>query len=308
MKIIFMGTPEFSVKILAPLINEKDFDIELVVTKKDGTNKRGKIVESPVALLAHKYNLNVLKLESFKEEKEKIENLKPDLIVTAAYGKILPEYILSIPKYGCINVHASLLPKYRGSNPICEAIRNGDKKTGVTIMYMDKGMDTGDIIEKKEIEIEESDNLTTLTNKLSILGSSMICDVIRKIGDGTNKRAKQDNSLATYTKMITKEDEHLDFDDTSKNIFNKVRSLADDPASYVMFNDNQIKIYSGYILKENASCMPGTIVKLLKNGIAVKTKDFLYVITKLKPSGKKEMDARSYINGLKENIIGESYE
>ena len=308
MKIIFMGTPEFSVKILAPLINEKDFDIELVVTKKDGTNKRGKIVESPVALLAHKYNLNVLKLESFKEEKEKIENLKPDLIVTAAYGKILPEYILSIPKYGCINVHASLLPKYRGSNPICEAIRNGDKKTGVTIMYMDKGMDTGDIIEKKEIEIEESDNLTTLTNKLSILGSSMICDVIRKIEAGTNKRAKQDNSLATYTKMITKEDEHLDFDDTSKNIFNKVRSLADDPASYVMFNDNQIKIYSGYILKENASCMPGTIVKLLKNGIAVKTKDFLYVITKLKPSGKKEMDARSYINGLKENIIGESYE
>lgn len=308
MKIIFMGTPEFSVKILAPLINEKDFDIELVVTKKDGTNKRGKIVESPVALLARKYNLNVLKLESFKEEKEKIENLKPDLIVTAAYGKILPEYILSIPKYGCINVHASLLPKYRGSNPICEAIRNGDKKTGVTIMYMDKGMDTGDIIEKKEIEIEESDNLTTLTNKLSILGSSMICDVIRKIEAGTNKRAKQDNSLATYTKMITKEDEHLDFDDTSKNIFNKVRSLADDPASYVMFNDNQIKIYSGYILKENASCMPGTIVKLLKNGIAVKTKDFLYVITKLKPSGKKEMDARSYINGLKENIIGESYE
>ncbi len=308
MKIIFMGTPEFSVKILAPLINEKDFDIELVVTKKDGTNKRGKIVESPVALLAHKYNLNVLKLESFKEEKEKIENLKPDLIVTAAYGKILPEYILSIPKYGCINVHASLLPKYRGSNPICEAIRNGDKKTGVTIMYMDKGMDTGDIIEKKEIEIEESDNLTTLTNKLSILGSSMICDVIRKIEAGTNKRVKQDNSLATYTKMITKEDEHLDFDDTSKNIFNKVRSLADDPASYVMFNDNQIKIYSGYILKENASCMPGTIVKLLKNGIAVKTKDFLYVITKLKPSGKKEMDARSYINGLKENIIGESYE
>lgn len=308
MKIIFMGTPEFSVKILAPLINEKDFDIELVVTKKDGTNKRGKIVESPVALLAHKYNLNVLKLESFKEEKEKIENLKPDLIVTAAYGKILPEYILSIPKYGCINVHASLLPKYRGSNPICEAIRNGDKKTGVTIMYMDKGMDTGDIIEKKEIEIEESDNLTTLTNKLSILGSSMIYDVIRKIEAGTNERVMQDNSLATYTKMITKEDEHLDFDDTSKNIFNKVRSLADDPASYVMFNDNQIKIYSGYILKENASCMPGTIVKLLKNGIAVKTKDFLYVITKLKPSGKKEMDARSYINGLKENIIGESYE
>jgi len=308
MKIIFMGTPEFSVKILAPLINEKDFDIELVVTKKDGTNKRGKIVESPVALLARKYNLNVLKLESFKEEKEKIENLKPDLIVTAAYGKILPEYILSIPKYGCINVHASLLPKYRGSNPICEAIRNGDKKTGVTIMYMDKGMDTGDIIEKKEIEIEESDNLTTLTNKLSILGSSMICDVIRKIEAGTNERVMQDNSLATYTKMITKEDEHLDFDDTSKNIFNKVRSLADDPASYVMFNDNQIKIYSGYILKENASCMPGTIVKLLKNGIAVKTKDFLYVITKLKPSGKKEMDARSYINGLKENIIGESYE
>lgn len=308
MKIIFMGTPEFSVKILAPLINEKDFDIELVVTKKDGTNKRGKIVESPVALLARKYNLNVLKLESFKEEKEKIENLKPDLIVTAAYGKILPEYILSIPKYGCINVHASLLPKYRGSNPICEAIRNGDKKTGVTIMYMDKGMDTGDIIEKKEIEIEESDNLTTLTNKLSILGSSMICDVIRKIYAGTNERVMQDNSLATYTKMITKEDEHLDFDDTSKNIFNKVRSLADDPASYVMFNDNQIKIYSGYILKENASCMPGTIVKLLKNGIAVKTKDFLYVITKLKPSGKKEMDARSYINGLKENIIGESYE
>ena len=175
-------------------------------------------------------------------------------------------------------------------------------------MYMDKGMDTGDIIEKKEIEIEESDNLTTLTNKLSILGSSMICDVIRKIEAGTNERVMQDNSLATYTKMITKEDEHLDFDDTSKNIFNKVRSLADDPASYVMFNDNQIKIYSGYILKENASCMPGTIVKLLKNGIAVKTKDFLYVITKLKPSGKKEMDARSYINGLKENIIGESYE
>ncbi len=308
MKIIFMGTPEFSVNILESLINEKSFDVSLVVTKKDSIGKKGKIIESPVALLAHKYGISVLKLESFKDEQEKIKNLKPDLIVTAAYGKILPEYILNIPKYGCINVHASLLPKYRGSNPIAYALKNGDKKTGVTIMYMDKGMDTGDIIEEKEIEIDDTDNLTILTNKLSNLGSNMIAGVIKKIETGENKRIKQDDGKATYTKMTEREDEHLNFNDTSHNVFNKVRSLSDNPACYVNYNCEPLKIYDGYILDKKSSKTPGTIEEVLKNGIGVSTKDNIYVITSLKPFGKKKMDARSYINGLRENIVGGHYE
>lgn len=306
-RIIFMGTPDFSVDILKSLTLEKDFDVVLAVTKKDNIIKK-KVIESPVAVYAHENNIEVLKLDSFKDEYEKLKSLNPDLIVTAAYGKILPEYILEMPRLASINVHASLLPKYRGASPIEYTLKNGDKETGVTIMYMDKGMDTGDIINEEEIKIEENDNLDTLTKKLGSLGNKMIVKTIKEIEKGTNKRIKQDEEQATYTKMITREDEHLDFNDTAFNIFNKVRSIAENPGAYVNFNGNPLKIYSGYILNEKSTKEPGTINKLLKDGIAVNTKDNLYVITKLKPFGKNKMDARSYINGLKNDIVGESYE
>ncbi len=308
-KVLFMGTPYFSTKILESLINSQEIEVVGVVTKKDSEQGRKRILtESPVALLAKENNLKVFKIEKFKDEVENLKALNADLIVTAAYGKILPESILSIPKYASINVHASLLPKYRGASPIEASIKNGDKETGITIMYMDKGMDTGNIIKEEKVIIEETDNLTSLTKKLAELGSNMIVDNIKEIVNNKNESIKQNDEEATYTHVITREDEHLDFNNNAEVVFNKVRSLADEPGAYVKLNNEIVKIYEGYVLKEESNKKVGTIIKLLKDGIAVKTKDYLYVITKLKPQGKKVMDAKSYINGLKEDIVGDIYE
>lgn len=308
-KIVFMGTPEFSVPVLQSLIDKKTYSVIGVVTQPDKKIGRKQILsETPVAECAKKNNIPVYKIERIKQDFQEIINLKPDIIITCAYGQIIPEEILNYPQYGCINVHASLLPKFRGGAPIQKAIITGEKETGITIMYMDKLMDSGDIIAQESLSILDSDNLETLTSKLSILGRDLLLKTLPSILAKTNTRTKQEQEKVTFAYNITHEEEHLTFNKTVEEVFNHVRGLSPNPGCYVIFKDKSIKIYNGYKTCDKSPDKYGQIVKLYKDGIGVATKDFIYVITEIKLEGKKKIKAKDYLNGCKENLVGEYYE
>ena len=220
-KTIFMGTPEFAVPILETLI--KNTEVLLVVTQPDAYVGRKKVLTaSPIKNLALEKNIPVFQPIKIKNDHEEILKYKPDLIVTCAYGQIIPKVLLDLPYLGCINVHASLLPKYRGGAPIHHAIINGDTKTGITIMYMDEGMDTGDIIKSTAISITNTDTVATLHDKLSLLGKELLTEVLPSIINKTNTRIKQNSNEATYAKVIKRDDEHLDFN--TKALIQKIKS------------------------------------------------------------------------------------
>ena len=223
MKIVFMGTPEFSVTVLESLYKIAEYEIVGVVSQPDKKVGRKQVLTpSPVSCFALSHNLPLFRIESIRKEFAQIVELDPDIIITCAYGQIVPIEILQSPKYGCINVHASLLPKYRGGSPIEYALLNGDKRTGITIMYMDLLMDNGDIITQEDLEILDSDNLETLTTRLSILGRDLLIRTLPSIFNGTNKRIKQDEKGATYAYNLKHEEEHLDFNCTCFEVFNKI--------------------------------------------------------------------------------------
>ncbi len=309
MKIVFMGTPNFSVPVLESLYSNLEYEVVGVVSQPDKKVGRKQIITpSPVSNFALSNNLNLLRIENIKNDYSEILALKPDIVITCAYGQIIPEEILNYPEYGCINVHASLLPKYRGGAPIQRAIINGDKETGITIMYMDKLMDNGDIISQGSLKIDDSDNLETLTNKLSILGRDLLNKTLPSIFNKTSERTKQDESKVSYAYNIKREEEHLDFSKSCKEVFNRVRALSPLPGCYIKLNERIIKVYDGYMTSDKAKGKFGEIVKLYKDGIGVNTKDFIYVITSLQLEGKKRMLAKDYIRGCKDNLIGEIYE
>lgn len=302
-KTIFMGTPDFAVPILETLI--KNTEVILVVTQPDRIVGRKKVLTpSPIKELAIKNNIPVFQPEKIRIDYEEIKKYQPDLIVTCAYGQIIPKSVLEIPSLGCINVHASLLPKYRGGAPIHHAIINGEEKTGITIMYMNEGMDTGDIISMKEVPILENDNVESMHEKLSKLGAKMLEETLPSIINKTNQRIKQNNEEATYAPTIKREDEHLDFASSAKDIFNKVRGLNSWPLANTLINDEEIKVLEGYI-GENSNGEPGTIVNIKKDAIGIACSDKIYYMTKIKPFGKKIMLVKDYLNGInKEKLLG----
>lgn len=302
-KVIFMGTPEFSVSILEMLI--KETNVILVVTMPDKkVGRKQLLTPTPIKKLALENNIKVITPNKIMDEINLIKSLKPDIIITCAYGKILPKEILDVPLYKSINVHASILPKYRGASPIHNAIINGEEETGITIMYMDDKIDNGDIIKISKIKIDKSDNTGVLHDKLSILGKDLLKETLPLIFSNKIERVKQNNKDATYTYPLTKEDEHLTFDDTAINIHNKVRGLNPYPGCYININDNIIKIIETSV-GENINKPPGIITNINKDSIIVSTKDKELIITKIKPSGKKEMLVRDYINGIKkEELLG----
>ena len=301
-KVVFMGTPNFATKILEVLI--ENTDVVLVVSQKDKEVGRKHILTpSPVKSLATLNGIEVFTPDKIREDYDIIRKLEPDLIVTCAYGQILPEELLNIPKIASINVHASLLPKYRGGAPIQRAIMNGDEETGITIMYMDKGMDSGDIIKKEAIKIDINDNIDTLGDKLSTLGSKLLLEVLPSIVNKTNDRIKQNEEDVTFAPIITKEDEKLSFNKTSKEIYNHIRALDPNPGAYFTLNDEIIKVYNSR--ESSAKGTIGTITNIYKDGIGIGTKDGEIVLTKIKPAGKKIMQARDYLNGKrKEELLG----
>ena len=295
-RVVFMGTPDFSVPVLEKLI--ENTNVVLVVTKKDAYVGRKKVLtESPVAICAHEHNIEVYKPNKLKEDYEYILNKKPDIIITCAYGSIVPKVVLDYPSYGCINVHASLLPKYRGASPIVASILNGEKETGITIMYMDEGIDTGNIIMSRSIKIEDNDNSLSLSNKLSLLGANLLIDTLPKIFEGENFDIPQDNEEATYVGMLKREDEHIDFNNTVENIKNQVRAFSPEPYAFINIDDTEYKISEVEIKKCDVSKI-GIIVEVNKDSFGITAKDGIVYIKRIKPSGKKEMSVKDFFNGF----------
>ena len=307
-KVVFMGTPEYSVPVLKALID--NYNVIGVVTQPDKEVGRGHEVEaSPIKKLALENNIKVVQPVKIRNEYDCVLNMNPDIIVTCAYGQIIPKEILEYPKFGCINVHASLLPKYRGGAPIHRAILNGEKETGITIMYMAEGMDDGDIISQEKVVIRDDETVGELHDELSKLGPKLLLETLPSIFDGTNSRIKQDDSQVSLAKIIKKEDEILDFNDLSINIYNKVRGLNPFPGAYSILDNKRVKIYKSRIESDKSNKEPGTIIDVLKDGIAVKTQDGKIIIEELKMEGKKKMSSKEFLNGVKkEDLINKKFE
>lgn len=292
--VVFMGTPDFAVPVLKMLIEKTN--VIMVVTKPDkrvGRNKE--LTFSPVKKVALENNIPVFQPIKIKNDYEKLTEEKIDLIVTCAYGQIIPKEVLNLPKYGCINVHASILPKYRGSAPIQWAIINGDKETGVTIMYMDEGMDTGDIISISKMAITSYDNVGTMHDKLSILGAQALEKELKSIFDGSAIRIKQGNDW-TLAPMIKREDEHLNFNDYGENIINRIRAFNPWPFANILIDDKEIKIIEAEFKKEKVNKANCIIIN--KNKMGISCLDGIIYLKKIKPFGKKEMNIESYLNGI----------
>ena len=292
--VVFMGTPDFAVPVLKMLIEKTN--VIMVVTKPDkrvGRNKE--LTFSPVKKAALENNIPVFQPIKIKNDYEKLTEEKIDLIVTCAYGQIIPKEVLNLPKYGCVNVHASILPKYRGSAPIQWAIINGDKETGVTIMYMDEGMDTGDIISISKIAISSEDNVGTMHDKLSILGAQALEKELKSIFDGSAIRIKQGNDW-TLAPMIKREDEHLNFNDYGENIINRIRAFNPWPLANILIDDKEIKIIEAEFKKEKVNKANCIIIN--KNKLGISCLDGIIYLKKIKPFGKKEMNIESYLNGI----------
>lgn len=302
LKVVFMGTPTFSVPVLEKLIDNTN--VVMVVTQPDKlVGRKKELTASPIKEVALKNNIKVFQPDNIKKDYQEILDINPDIIITCAYGQIIPKILLDAPKYGCVNVHASLLPKYRGGAPIHKAIINGEEKTGVTIMYMDEGMDTGDIIKRKECVIEINDNVGTLHYKLSVLGADLLIETLPSIIDGTCKRIKQDENEATIARVIKREDERLDFNKSSKEIINQIRGLYPWPLANLVLNDIEIKILEAYKEDKDSNNIPGTIIDIKKDAIGIKSYDGIIYITKIKPFGKKAMDVKDYLNGIDKNLL-----
>ena len=303
LQIVFMGTPEFAVPVLQGLLD--NYKVRAVVTQPDRKGNHGQINVSPVKKLSQDKAILVLQPEKIKEDYQEIINLKPDLIVTCAYGQIIPRELLECPRLGCINVHASLLPKLRGGAPIHKAIIEGHSKTGITIMYMNTKMDEGDIITQEEIPILDTDTASSLHDKLSILGRDLLLKTLPSIIDGTNSRIKQDSSQATYAFTLKKEDEKINFNKTARQIHNQIRGLNSWPGAYCIFEGKILKVWDSFITENYPVGFNGEITAIYKEGIGVKVSNGEVVFKMVQPEGKNKMDAISFVNGLRDkNIVG----
>ena len=296
-----MGTPEFAIPSLK--VVSQNTDLKLIFTKEDKRNARGnKIIYSPVKQFGLDNDIEVIQPKRMKDEEviDKIKEINPDLIVVVAYGKILPKEIIDIPKYGIINVHSSLLPKYRGASPIHSAILNGDKESGVSIMYIEEGLDSGDVILKETCEITEDDTLGTLHDRLKELGAIGLEKALKLIEVGEVKAEKQDDSKATFVKPITKEQAKIDWNNTKEVIFNQIRGLNPFPGAYTHNEKNEnIKIYKSEKLEKEYDGENGTVVEMTKKGPVVKVANGALRLLEIKFEGKKLQSGADIVNGRK---------
>lgn len=307
-RVVFMGTPSFSVPILKALIEK--YNVVMVVCQPDRMkDKKGSVIYPPCKTLALENNICVYQPLKIREEYQKILDMKPDIIVTAAYGQIIPNAILDYPKYGCINVHASLLPRLRGGAPIHHAIINGDKETGVTIMYMSSLMDAGDIISQEKIFIGENMTLDELYGELSLVGRDLLMKTLPSIFDGTNERIQQDESKVTFGFNITKEEEKIDFGKPCEEVHNRIRGLSSNPGGYAYLLGKRVKIYMSEKTLIKSPSPSGTIEDIRDGGIYVSTLDYLIKITDIQMEGKKRCKVKDFVNGIKkEDYIGVKFE
>lgn len=302
MKIVFMGTPEFSVNVLEGLLEKHE--VVLVVTQPDKLVGRKQTLEySPVKKCALEHGLNVFQPKKIKDEYQVVLDAKPDIIITAAFGQFIPNVILEYPEYGCINVHGSLLPKYRGGSPIQTAIINGEKETGITVMYMASKMDSGNIIAQRSIPILDTDDNGTMFNKLSVLGRDLLMEVLPSIFDKTNPSIPQDETKVTYAYNISHEQQFINWNKTSKEIVNLIRGLAPNPTALTSIDGTIIKVFKAKEVSIDTKHTPGEVIKLNKE-LLIATADGAVSILELQQSGKNKMDVKSFLNGQKILALG----
>ena len=307
-KIVFMGTPKFAVPVLEMLIEK--YGVDLVITQPDKKVGRKKVLTAPpVKILAEEKGIRVLQPEKISGDEDVLAELKelnPDIIITAAYGQLVPESILEIPKYKCINVHGSLLPKLRGGAPIQYSILEDHGKTGITIMYMVKKLDAGDMISKVEVDILDSDNYESLHDKLSIAGRNLLKETLPNIFTGNIAPEKQDDSLATFARNILREDEKIDWNKSAREIFNQIRALDPTPGAFTYLDENVLKIWNSEVvdLEENFSSKKvGTIIKQDKKHIYLLCgENTVLKVKELQISGKKRMPVVNFLSNKKDYV------
>lgn len=300
MNIIFMGTPDFAVPCLEALVKSGE-DIKAVFTQPDKPKGRGyKLIPTPVKVAAQNAGIEVYqplslrKGEDAQSSLEVIKKINPDVIVVVAYGQILPEEILNIPRYGCINVHGSLLPKYRGAAPMQWCLLNGEKTTGITTMMMDKGLDTGDMLLKQEISIGENETLAQLHDRLSVAGAQVLLETLDAIKNETLVRTKQNDEESTYSPMITKNMSLIDFKETAESIHNKIRAIT----GYAFINGKRLKVFSSVLCTGNSLATPGTVEDVSEFTV-VCGDGKLVKFVEVQPEGGKRLKVSDYLRGNK---------
>lgn len=308
LRIIFMGTPEFSVPVLEGLI--ENYHVIGVITQPDKEVGRKKEIRfSPIKEVAIHHQIPVFQPQNIKKEYQEIIALQPDLIVTCAYGQLIPKVLLDCPKYRCINVHASLLPKLRGGAPIHKAIINNYPRTGISIMYMVEKMDAGDILSQKETIIKKEDNVGTLHDRLSKMGKELLLETIPKLIEGKITPIPQKEEEATYATNITREEEKIDFTKRTIDIYNQIRGLNPWPGAYALLEGKIVKIYASRISESFFTTrQDGEIGKIYEDGIGVSTKDGEIIITELQFEGKRKMTVRDFLHGFDgEQLLGKIF-
>lgn len=310
MKIVFMGTPEFAVPSLEMLIQE-GYEVLAVVTQPDKPKGRGnKMSAPPVKEFAIEHGITVLQPEKIKTPEfiEQIRELGPDLLITAAYGKIISKELLDVPPMGCINVHGSLLPAYRGAAPIHWSIINGEKITGITTMFTDVGVDTGDMLLKKEIEIGPDMTVGELHDKMAVLGAEVLKDTLVELQNGTLVRKPQEDALSSYAPIISKEVGHIDWSKTAQEIHNLVRGTNPWPGAYTFLNDSKMRIWKTSIFAcDHQGHDIGEIIRVNDDGILVRCSDGYIMVRELQFDSSKRMKVSDYLRGHKINT-GEKLE
>lgn len=299
MNIVFMGTPEFAATALEKIVEQHN--VVAVITQPDRPKNRGKkMLPPPVKILAEEKGIPVYQPEKIKDKEftQFLKTIDADIYVVAAFGQILSQEILDIPKFGSINIHGSILPAYRGAAPIQWAIINGEEKTGVTIMYMEKALDSGDMIIKEETQIKENETYGELYERLSYIGADLVLKALRLIENNEVKAEKQDHSISTYAPMIDKQLGHIDFSKNSREIINLIRGLNPSPSAYAFLNEETIKIFEAEEIPLNEG-ETGQIVSLHKRGFVVKTGNSGLLITQIQAKGGKRMSSADYMRGHK---------
>ncbi|HNX29007.1 MAG TPA: methionyl-tRNA formyltransferase [Syntrophomonadaceae bacterium] len=299
MRIVFMGTSQFAVPTLGKLI-DSPYEVVGIVTQPDRPKGRGnKVAASPVKEKAISHDISVFQPARIKalEAIDYITDWQPDLIVVVAYGQIIPPAILQLPSYGCINVHASLLPKYRGAAPIQRCLMNGEKKTGVTTMFMDEGLDTGDILLQQEVIINDDTAYGELHDHLAAAGADLLMTTIKKLKSGTLIRRRQNDDESTYAAMITKTDEFINWQDKAEKIFNQIRALNPQPGASTLLLGETLKIFKSRIVTHPQIGDPGVITAVLPSGFIVQTGDKALEILEVQKAGKKRIDAPEFLKG-----------
>jgi methionyl-tRNA formyltransferase len=297
-KFIFAGTTEFGIPTIEKLIAD-GHELLLCITQPDKpTGRKQELSPPPIKLWAQKNNIRVLQPTKVHESIHELIHEQPDLLLVAAYGQIIPKEILSIPKFGSVNIHGSVLPKYRGASPIQAAILNGDKTTGITLIVMDEKMDHGPILAIRTISIEDNDNFATLYKKLAALSAELTSETLPKFISGETKPHEQNETQATFTKLLKKEDAKIDWTRRATEIRNQIRALNPEPGTWTTLDGKNIKISEVQILNESKIELPGKLYRH-PEGLAVKTTEQSLLIQKIQPEGKNPMSGKDYLNGLK---------